>query len=97
MAAVALTLGSVGDIIALCNVARTGIEALSSSRGSVTQYNNLLRELWNLSRALDCVKLLLGQDCVQLQRRGDLEKVVFDRHRHPVRFLERLEAFECLL
>ena len=95
MATAALTFGSIGDVIALCNAIQTGIEALSSARGSTTKYQSLGREVWNLSRALVSVESLLKENA-NLERRGDLVKVVADCHDCFVRFLKRLESYECL-
>ena len=95
MASAALTLGNVGDIVALCSIIQRGIEALSSSRGSKAQYRSLKQEVWNLSRALVSVQLLLDQH-TDLARRGDLEKIVADCHDCFVQFLKRIEVYECL-
>ena len=95
MASAALTFGSVGDIIALCSVIQQGAEALSNSHGSKTQYQSIKREAWNLSRALLSVQSLLEQ-YPDLQRRGDLEKILADCHECLVRFLKRIEVYDCL-
>ena len=95
MAAAALTFGSVGDIITTCSIIRSGVDALSSSHGSAPEYQNLGKEILNLSRALVSVEPLLQPD-VNLERRGDLKKIVDDCHGCLVRFLSRIEAFECL-
>ena len=91
----AITIGSVGDIIALCSLVRTATRALSSTRGSAAEYHSLGRELWNLSQALLCVKRLLEQE-PDLQYREELEEAVTDCHTCFVCFLQRIEAFECL-
>ena len=95
MATSAFTFGSVGDIVALCTIVRRGAEALSSVRGSKAQYRSLQQEVWNLSQALVSVQSLT-QEHDDLRRKGDLEKILIDCHECFVRFLKRIEVYECL-
>ena len=95
MAAAAFTIGSIGDIISLCKVIHGAVETINDSRRAVVEYRSLGKEVLNLSQALEAVRLLLEQES-ELQRRGDLEKVVSDCRACFVRFLERIKAFECL-
>jgi hypothetical protein len=50
--------GSVGDIISICLLAKDLVEALNSSRGAAAEYQEIVRELWGLERALLQVDLL---------------------------------------
>ncbi len=50
--------GSVGDIISICLLAKDLVEALNSSRGAAAEYQEIIRELWVLERALLQVDLL---------------------------------------
>lgn len=50
--------GSVGDIISICLLAKDLVEALNSSRGASAEYQEIVRELWGLERALLQVDLL---------------------------------------
>ena len=56
-----ITFGSVGDIIAICQVIVTTVTALSSSRGASVEYRALINELWGLAQALEATKSLLEQ------------------------------------
>ncbi|MCJ1333511.1 hypothetical protein MMC10_010211 [Thelotrema lepadinum] len=95
MSAIALTFGSVGDIIALCSLISNAVDAVSRSYGSSAQYQSLAKNVVNLSQALVSVQFLLDQE-PNLQRRGNLEKIVVDCHASIVNFLQRIQVFECL-
>ena len=95
MAEAAFTIGSIGDIISLCRVLHGAVKLLNDSRRSAAHYQNLGKEILNLSRTLVAVRLLLEQE-PELQRKGDIEKAVADCHDCFVRFLDRIQAFECL-
>jgi hypothetical protein len=43
---------SVGDCISVCILIKDAIQALDSSRGSSAEYQEVIRELWALDRAL---------------------------------------------
>jgi hypothetical protein len=47
-----ITFGSVGDIIAVGQIARVLAQALSESRGSAKQYQGLVKELESFEKAL---------------------------------------------
>ena len=53
-----VTFGSVGDIISVCLVIKDLIKVLDDSRGSSSEYQAVIRELWSLDRALLEVELL---------------------------------------
>jgi len=53
-----ITLGSVGDIISISLIVKDLVKALDDSRGSASEYQALIRELWVLDRALLEVELL---------------------------------------
>jgi len=46
------TFGSVGDIIAICQIVQSTVYALSDARGSAAEYQHLARSLANLSLVL---------------------------------------------
>ena len=56
------TVGSIGDIIALVSLAREVVEALNDSRGSASEYQEMMRELQILDRTLLEVNTL-SQSC----------------------------------
>jgi len=47
-----ITFGSVGDIISVCQVVNELLQALNDCRGSSSEYQGLMRELWSFERAL---------------------------------------------
>jgi hypothetical protein len=47
-----ITFGSVGDIISVCLIVKDLVEALDDGNGSPAEYQELIRELWSLERAL---------------------------------------------
>lgn len=53
----AVTFGSVGDIISLCLLVKDVVKALDDSRGSSSEYQEVIRELWALERVLLEVEL----------------------------------------
>ena len=63
-----VTFGSVGDITAVCLIVKDLVDALDKSQRSAAEYQQIIRELWSLDRALLQV-LDLSQkceDCVEL-------------------------------
>ena len=66
-----ITFGSVGDIIAICQIITTTFRSLSESSGSAAEYRALIGELRSLSQALESVKALLEQGILR-QHRGRL-------------------------
>ncbi|KXX78308.1 hypothetical protein MMYC01_206239 [Madurella mycetomatis] len=54
----AISFGSVGDIIAVCLLAKDVVEAFDDSRGSAVEYRDIVRELGSLERCLLQVDLL---------------------------------------
>lgn len=53
-----ITLGSVGDIISISLIVKDLVKALDDCRGSASEYQALIRELWVLDRVLLEVELL---------------------------------------
>ncbi|KAH8819392.1 hypothetical protein F5884DRAFT_10370 [Xylogone sp. PMI_703] len=51
-------IGSIGDIISVCLLAKDLVEALNNSRGAAKEYQEIIRELWGLERALLQIDLL---------------------------------------
>ena len=91
-----LTIGSVGDIITICDILRTVVQALSESRGSATEYQALVRELQALSQAVYSVRSLLErhQDLKEIGRLQDLLK---DCRGNLIRELERIQPYGTAL
>ena len=54
-----ISFGSVGDIICVSLLIKDLVKCLDESRGSSTEYQAVIRELWSLDRALLQVELLL--------------------------------------
>ena len=67
-----ITFGSIGDLVATCQVIVNIVNALSASRGSAIEYQGLINELWSLAQALESVQSLLEHD-LQLPHRGRLQ------------------------
>lgn len=59
-----ITIGSVGDIISVSLLVKELVKCLDESRGSSTEYQAVIRELWSLDHALLEVELLL-RSCKQ--------------------------------
>lgn len=53
-----ITVGSVGDIIAICQLVKDCIDALSDSRGSTASYQAVIQQLYVLEKALPEIDLL---------------------------------------
>lgn len=54
----AVTFGLIGDIISLCLLVKDVVKALDDSRGSSSEYQEVIRELRALERVLLEVELL---------------------------------------
>ena len=91
-----LTIGSVGDIITICDILRTVVQALSESRGSAAEYQALVKELQALSQAVYSVRSLLErhQDLKEIGRLQDLLK---DCRSNLIRELERIQPYGTAL
>ena len=48
----AFTVGSIGDIIAICQLSQSIVKALDDSRGSASEFRQLMRGLSSLAQAL---------------------------------------------
>ena len=48
----AITFGSVGDIIVVCQIVQSIVKALDDSRGSASEFRQLMRSLSSLAQAL---------------------------------------------
>lgn len=55
----AVTFGSVGDIIAVCLLAKQIVDSLDSARGSAAEYRSLATEIRSLEKTLLEVELLV--------------------------------------
>lgn len=57
-----ITFGSVGNIIAVCLLAKQIVDALDSSKGSASEYRNLVTELRSLEKTLLEVELVVRKN-----------------------------------
>ena len=92
----AITFGSVGDIIALCELVRDAVTAFSQARGSAAVYRELATELNNLSLAMYGIQRLLKKNEGVLGPGGTLNKLLGDCENSMSRFLRRIAKFEIL-
>lgn len=53
-----ITVGAIGDIISICLLVKDCVDALSESRGAVSAYQAVIRELYVLEKALLEIDLL---------------------------------------
>ena len=60
----AITFGSFGDLVSLCSLIHQGFEAFSEANGAKAQYQSLMNEISNLSRAAESVKELINQNAL---------------------------------
>jgi hypothetical protein len=90
------TFGSVGDIISISLTVKDLVKALDDSRGSSDEYQEIIRELWMLDRALLEVEQLsraceptaeLNALCVTARRIADTCRL------HVEAFLERIKKY----
>ena len=91
-----VTFGSVGDIIAICQIITTAIKSLSTSRGSDVEYRGLINELWSLAQALESIKSLLEED-TQIKHRGRLRIALQNCRECLERELESIRKFSSSL
>ena len=92
----AISFGSVGDIVAICEILVKTVNALSKSHGSAVDYQSLIGELWSLAQALEAVKSLLGRE-PQLHHRGRLEIALHNCQKCLERELDKIQKFETSL
>ncbi len=76
----AITFGSVGDIIAVCLLAKDVVDALNDSRGSAADYRDIVQELAGLEKCLLHVDLL----CRTQQRHDSEVMAICDNARATV-------------
>ena len=93
---VSIAFGSVGDIIAICQVIAATVRSLSSTIGSSTEYESLINSLWSLAQALESVKSLIEQGS-QLPHQGRLQTVLGNCHECLDRELDNIRIFAASL
>lgn len=93
---VSATFGSVGDIISLCIAIKDVVKALDESRGSSTQYQEIVRELWALDRVLLEVELLWRtcEESVELNALRVTSRRMVDQCRDSIeKFLKTIQHY----
>ena len=95
-----VTFGSVGDIIAVCLLIKDLVKTLDESRGASAEYQEVVRELWVLERALLEVEMLsracdntleLNALCATARRAAD------DCRKSIEVFLEKIRGYSASL
>lgn len=93
----AITFGSVGDIISISLIVKDLVKALDDSRGSAAEYQDLIRELW----ALDRVLLEVEQVSRSSEQTNELyalwvtaKRATDECHRSIDHFLEKIQKYE---
>jgi hypothetical protein len=94
---IGFTFGSLGDILSLCILVKDLVAALDNSRGSSADYQELIRELWTLDRALLEVgqlsqKCAANVELIALQR--TVSKAALQCREPMEEFLLRIRKFE---
>jgi hypothetical protein len=91
---------SVGDCISVCILIKDAIRALDSTRGSASEYQEVIRELWALDRAiLEVVNLAQGfETTVELNALIHTTKRTAEQCKTCIEgFLERIKGYEGAL
>ena len=84
-----VTFGSVGDILSVCILIKDLIKALDDSRGSATQYQGIVRELWALDRVLLEVEMI----CSKHEITAELNALKTTARRMADQCRQSMEAF----
>ena len=90
------TFGSVGDIVSLCIIIKDLVKALDDSRGSSSEYQEVIRELWALERVLMEVELLWKtcESTIELNALRVTAHRVVDQCRGSIeKFLQRVKKY----
>lgn len=93
---VGFTFGSVGDILSLCIIIKDLVKALDESRGASQEYQEIIRELWALDRALLEVELLWRtcEETVELNALRVTARRMADQCRRSVEvFLDKVKKY----
>jgi hypothetical protein len=88
---------SVGDCISVCILIKDAIRALDSTRGSSAEYQEMIRELWALDRALlEVVKLAQSfETTVELNALSHTARRTAEQCKSCIEgFLERIKGYE---
>jgi hypothetical protein len=88
-----ITFGSVGDIISVCIIVKDLVTALDDTRGSTTEYREVIRELWILDRALLEVDLL-SRTC---ENTVEMNALCQAAHQAAANCRQSMEAFTAKL
>ena len=91
---------SVGDCISVCILIKDAIHALDSTRGSSAAYQEVIRELWALDRALlEVVNLAQGfETTVELNALSHTARRTADQCRSCIEgFLDKIKSYETAL
>lgn len=91
-----ITFGSVGDIISVCLIVKDLVDALNKSKDSPKDYQEVIRELWILDRALLEVDLL-SRTCnttVELNALCETARQTVEKCRYSVEsFLKKIKKY----
>lgn len=90
------TFGSVGDIIAICQIVQTTVAALSDARGSQADYQAFERGLTNLSQVLINIDRL-AESKKQVINTASLEQTLRDCYRCLLDFNAKIEKYSRAL
>lgn len=95
-----VTFGSVGDIITVCLLAKSIVEALDDSRGSSAEYSGVIAEIQSLERSLLEVELFTRSwrgpsTCISIQH--ECSKLVNECHKTLETFQEYLKKYDSCL
>jgi hypothetical protein len=92
----AVSFGSVGDIIAVCLLVKDLVAALDDSRGSAAEYQEVRRELQSLERALLEVEYL-SSSCTSTVKLNALyataRKAALDCQKPVAAFLKKIKSY----
>ena len=91
-----MTFGSVGDIIAVCLLIKDLVKTLDESRGASAEYQEIIRELWVLERALLEVEMLSRtyENTVELNALSVAARRAADACRASIEtFLEKIRGY----
>ena len=88
----AVTFGSFGDIIAVCNILITAANALSDSKGSKADYQKLIAQLECL-KSWDKAIVSLLEDYPRLRYNVQLQDLICACKDHLDRYTKRIELF----
>ena len=88
---------SVGDCISVCILIKDVVKAFNDSRGSSAEYQEIIRELWSLDRALLEVEMLSRgyETTMEMNALSYTVKIMTDQCKACIEgFLEKVNGYE---